>query len=263
MRCSGKTMQRPVLLMRPGAANKRLAAKFTDASLAVWAWPAFRIELPANTEQIEAALAEVALFDMVVIPSPAAVAAVSHWVREWPSRMVVATVGEGTARAVRAAWPDVEVLSPEGDARTSGSEALWELVEERGVPARVLFLRGQTGREWLPEHFARGGADVKIVCAYVRVPIELDSEQVHALREAVSGPAPVLYITSSDAVDALMRAFKVVPGAREWLTRGAAVTIHPRVEARLREAGFANIRLTGANEDEVYRSLLEAAVSLP
>lgn len=244
--------KRPVILMRPGEANNRLAQKLEREGHRVWRWPAFRIELPENAEMVEAQLSDLTGVDMVILPSPSAVAAVAHWVRSWPEHVTLATVGEGTARVIRAAWGEhVKLLYPKGDAAHSGSEALWALVEKTGAPARVLFLRGQTGREWLPEHFAAMGSDVIKLCAYVRVPIELTEEQIKDVTQSIFGPSPIVYITSTDAVDALMRAIRVVPGGRDWLVNGVAVTIHPRVTVRLREAGFTKIEIAGVDDENV------------
>ena len=192
---------------------------------------------------VEAQLADLTGVDMVILPSPSAVAAVAHWVRSWPEHVTLATVGEGTARVIRAAWGEnVKLLYPKGDAAHSGSEALWALVEKTGAPARVLFLRGQTGREWLPEHFAAMGSDVIKLCAYVRVPIELTEEQIKDVTQSIFGPSPIVYITSTDAVDAL---------GRDWLVNGVAVTIHPRVTKRLKEAGFTKIEIAGVDDENV------------
>ena len=117
---------RPLILMRPGEANNRLAARLESAGGEVWRWPAFAIRLPDETELLERRLANLSDVEMVVLPSPSSVAAVAHWVRRWPDHVVLATVGEGTARAIRAAWgEDVRLLYPEGEAERSGSEALW------------------------------------------------------------------------------------------------------------------------------------------
>lgn len=252
---------RPLILMRPGEANNRLAARLESAGGEVWRWPAFAIRLPDETEQLERRLANLSDVEMVVLPSPSSVAAVAHWVRRWPDHVVLATVGEGTARAIRAAWgEDVRLLYPEGEAERSGSEALWRLVFQSGAPSRVLFLRGQTGREWLPEQFRRIGSDVEVHCAYVRVPLELSAHEAERLGRALSGPAPIVYITSTDAVEVLLHAVRVVPAARTWLLSGAALTIHPRVSARLAEAGFARIEVTSPDDSAVelhIRGMLE------
>ena len=41
-------LQRPVILMRPGEANNRLANKLQKEGITSWRWPAFRIELPTQ-----------------------------------------------------------------------------------------------------------------------------------------------------------------------------------------------------------------------
>lgn len=253
--------EHPIILMRPGAANDRLADRLEAEGLEVWRWPAFTIDLPgaADAERVAKRLENLDDVEMVVLPSPASVAAVAHWVREWPEHVTLATVGEGTARVIRAAWgDDVKLLYPEGDAEHSGSEALWELVMARGAPSRVLFLRGQTGREWLPSQFRSIGSDVVTLCAYVRVPLELSSTDLRTLLLATVGPSPVVYITSTDAVDALMHAVRPVTGACSWLVRGTAITIHPRVVRRLEEAGFKKIVVTSTDDETVRRHILES-----
>ena len=228
-----RTTSRPVILMRPGEANNRLAELLEAQGIHAVRWPAFSIELPEETDQITERLSNLDDVEMVVLPSPASVAAAAHWVREWPEHITLATVGEGTARVIRAAWgPKVKLIYPEGDASHSGSEALWPLVQAHGAPSRVLFLRGQTGREWLPEQFRRIGSDVVVLSTYI--------------------------LTSTDAVDVLMHAVRPVPNARMWITRGKALTIHPRVESRLREAGFQSIELTSPDENEVIARIRES-----
>ena len=147
---SVENKQRPVILTRPGAANDRLADLLeADGVEKVWRWPAFTITLPEDQDIVSDRFAHLDDVQMVVMASPAAVAAVAHWVRRWPEHITLATVGEGTAKVIKAAWgDDVKVLFPKGDAEHSGSEALFALVKKTGVPMRVLIARGQTGREW-------------------------------------------------------------------------------------------------------------------
>lgn len=247
-------LQQPVILMRPGEANNRLADVLKKDGIDSWRWPAFGIELPGkdDCDVVQNRLANLDDVEMVILPSPASVAAVAHWVREWPEHITLATVGEGTAKVIRAAWgPDVKLIYPSGDAENSGSEALWEILKNRGAPSRVLFLRGQTGREWLPEQFRSIGSDVVTLCAYVRVPLELTMQQRRELMLASQGPSPIIYITSTDAVDALFHAIRPVPDVRDWLTQGVAITLHPRVVRRLQEAGFTHIEVTTTDDESV------------
>ena len=119
------------------------------------------------------------------------------------------------------------------------------------IPRRVLIARGQTGREWLAQQLIELGADVEKITAYVRVPIELTPQQVDELSLAVSGPSPIIYITSSDSVATLLHAIRPVPEARDWFLQGTALTIHPRCADRLHEAGFARVEITSADDQAV------------
>lgn len=253
----------PVILMRPGAANDRLAAKLKADGIEAWCWPAFTITLPEDQELVAQRLAHLDDVDMVVLASPAAVAAVAHWVQEWPEHITLATVGEGTARVIRAAWgDDVPVIFPKGDAEQSGSEALFDLLKHTQIPRRVLIARGQTGREWLAEQLTQLGADVEKLAAYVRVPIELSTQQIEDLQKAIHGPSPIIYITSSDSVATLLHAIRPVPGARKWFLHGAAVTIHPRCAERLREAGFVHVEITGTLDERVREHIVSNLLRL-
>jgi len=251
-----RRIHQPVILMRPGAANVRLAQALELEGISAWQWPAFRITLPEDQEPVSERLSHLEDFDMVVLASPAAVAAVAHWVREWPPHITLATVGEGTARAIRAAWgDDIPVLYPRGEAENSGSEALFALMKKGKIPSRVLIARGQTGREWLSEQLNALGADVEKLAAYARVPLELQPEQIDQLKKAVAGPSPIVYVTSSDAVATLLHAIRPVPEARDWFVRGVAITIHPRCAERLKEAGFSHVDITGTDDSRVIQSV--------
>ena len=157
-----RTTSRPVILMRPGEANNRLAELLEAQGIHAVRWPAFSIELPEETDHITERLSNLDDVEMVVLPSPASVAAAAHWVREWPEHITLATVGEGTARVIRAAWgPKVKLIYPEGDASHSGSEALWPLVQAHAF-ASALFARADRTRvapRTVPPHRERcGGA---------------------------------------------------------------------------------------------------------
>lgn len=67
---------RPVILTRPGAANDRLADLLEADGLTVWRWPAFTITLPEDQALVAERFAHLDDVEMVVMASPAAVAAV-------------------------------------------------------------------------------------------------------------------------------------------------------------------------------------------
>ena len=248
--------QKPIILMRPGAANERLAERLGKRGMNIWKWPAFTILPPQAPERVQERLLNLDNFDMVLLASPAAVAASAVYVKQWPQHITLATIGSGTARVIRAAWGEhTPVLYPEGETFESGSERLFELLKSRGFPSRVLIVRGQVGREWLREQLLAHGTDVEVLTAYQRAPLELSSAELEKLQFSISGPAPIVYLTSTDSVGVLMHAVKTVPGALEWIQKGFVLTIHPRPKAQLEEVGFRNVALVSAKDERVQQAI--------
>ena len=106
--------QHPVILTRTGAVNQRLALRFSKLGFRTFAWPAFTIRLPEDETPVVKRFSDLSDIDLVLLVSPASVAAVAHWVDHWPSHVTLATVGEGTARVARAAWGEsVPIIYPE------------------------------------------------------------------------------------------------------------------------------------------------------
>mgnify|MGYP002310651800 CR=1 FL=1 len=153
-------------------------------------------------------------------------------------------------------------ITYEAGAIISRSEALMAELRKRGIPSRVLICRGQTGREWLSEELLSEGADVQKLMCYERLPLQLTVQQEDELREAMKGPAPVTYITSSEAIVSLLRAVHPVEGAWEWITSGAVVVIHPRSESKVLEAGFHLVRMSSPIDDEVEKNVIACAEGL-
>ena len=67
--------QKPIILMRPGAPNDRLAERLGKLGMNVWKWPAFTILPPEEPERVKERLSDLTNFDMVLLASPSAVAA--------------------------------------------------------------------------------------------------------------------------------------------------------------------------------------------
>jgi uroporphyrinogen-III synthase len=255
---------RPFIVTRPAAAGRALtdslAARGCDAR---WL-PAFEIGPAPDPARAAAVLARLADFDLALFVSPAAVRAAACLLgelpgaRDWPAATAVGAVGPGTAAAIRAhlrgGWPAL-VAPAAGDAADSGdneadtgSEAYWQaqLAHERATGARarrVLILRAAQGRDWLQQHFAQAGAEVVPLAVYAREPRGWSAEDAAWVAARAGGPAPVLVVTSSEAVDSVIAAAQAADAAGaalDWLRRGRALALHPRIVARLRTAGFGD-----------------------
>ena len=82
--------QKPIILMRPGAPNDRLAERLAKLGMNVWKWPAFTILPPEEPERVKERLSDLTKFDMVLLASPSAVAASAVYVKKWPEHITLA-----------------------------------------------------------------------------------------------------------------------------------------------------------------------------
>jgi uroporphyrinogen-III synthase len=259
------SVARPFLVTRPAAAGRALAAALAARGVDARWLPAFALGPAPDPEQAAATLARLADFDLALFVSPAAVRATAELLgpRAWPAGTAIGAVGPGTRDAVAAhlrfaegAAPTVivpatapaatEADAAEGDAAT-GSEAYWQAQraheQASGTrPRRVLVLRAEQGRDWLQARFAQAGAQVTLLAVYARRALLWSAEDASWVATRVGGVAPVLVVTSSEAVDSLCAAAMAADAsgaALRWLQRGHALALHPRIVERLQAAGFA------------------------
>ena len=204
-------------------------------------------------------------WDVVVFVSPSAVLAFegedqSSDLSPWPDAVAVATVGPGTFEALTSAGlpRSVRCFAPKQapwDARS-----LLDSIREEGVkPGRVLVVGGATsGTDWAAE-FQSMGISCDWLTAYRSQPCEPDGGVVAQLDDLCSSQtAWVGVVTQSSTPEALNRlASNWTLSAQRWMHAQPMLTIHPRIEQTLIDAGFhATQRIPpGA-------SALDAALSL-
>lgn len=189
------------------------------------------IETQALPEAQATARAQAAQADWVFFTSSAAVDALfggDDWA--WPAQATALCVGPGTAAALRAAGV-TRLLCPPDDAPQFDSETLWPLLRPRLQPcARVLWLRGDGGRDWLIEQLREAGAAVDPLAVYTRRAPELDAAARTELQAWLGQPLLWLF-SSGEAVGHLQALARV-----DW-PRLRALATHPRIAERLAALG--------------------------
>lgn len=177
--------------------------------------------------------------------------------------------GPGTARVLAHALqglglPVDRIDSPPVDAAQFDSEHLWPVVRPQlGPGSRVLVVRGRTlgqpdapegglaghGRDWLLARCREAGAQVDVVVAYERRPVEPDLAVLRPLA-AMHSPGSVWLLSASESVGAL-------PGREagvDW-SGACAVVTHPRIGEAARALGFGRVVQTRPLLPEVLRVL--------
>ncbi len=254
--------RRLVLVTRPGASGRRLSAQLRAGGEsaridALW-WPAFELRPAAEREVLRRRLQGLDRYDLVVLVSPGAVEALAGLFEgRWPTATRLAAVGQATLQSACATLPGAaEAPRVAPAAAESGSEGLWEALALGPPPRRVLIVRAESGREWLADRLREAGAEVESLAAYQRLEHAPSALQWAALRSAVAaGTAPVLAVSSSEAVEVLERQFADLPGLPALLRQQAALAVHPRVAAALVAAGFGRVAVVAMQCEAMLAAL--------
>jgi len=259
-----------ILITRPQEPGRLLAARLRAAGCdALW-WPAFDLLPPEDEAALQACAARVADFDLVIfvsVPAVQAFGAALAAVRpgaEWPAQIAIAAVGGATAAAVRSALPGAErarLICPPGEAAAEGgSEALWSALQDvPPAPRRVLLVRAQRGRDWLIEKLQGAGAQVEQLAAYRRVSHVPGPAAWGALRAARGAGATLsLLFTSTEAIAAIGQQAWEEERLAPWRAQAVALCVHARIQAKVRAAGYADVRTCDADPQSVRAALAEA-----
>ncbi len=234
---------RPILVMKPGRAGEKLCQDLISEGVcpeSVHLWSAFTMKVPENSGEIARILIKAAQKQIpIVIVSPSAVEILHGYLPFWPKGTILATVGSGTAEAIRHYWgAEPEILQPDGSVKESGSEALFELLVKKGLTEEVVIARGQTGRDFLKDSLTKLGCRVQVLTVYLRIPFSAKSKDKDWVD--TEGPTPVVYLTSTDSVDILLKNCDTEE-QRTWFKRGNVLTIHPRIETHLKDLNFESV----------------------
>jgi uroporphyrinogen-III synthase len=253
-----------LVITRPGEAGRALADELQRGGQPALWLPAFEFGPAPDAAAASAVLAQLASFDLAIFVSPQAVRATAGLLAgRWPAGTAIAAVGAGTRAALEVALPGASaarLLVPPADEQSggSGSESLWPVLQAmQPPPRRVLLLRAQGGREWLAERLQAAGAVVAPLAVYSRLPFEPPAELRSRLAAAAASGIASL-ISSSDAVDALLSMLAGAPEVLRAMRAGPALATHPRIAARLRAAGFANVACCAPDAASIRAALGEA-----
>lgn len=255
--------RRPIIVTRAGEAGAALADSLQKAGEDVLWLPAFSISAPPDERHVTAVLGRLADYQLAVFVSPAAVEATADRITAWPRGVALAAVGDGTRRALlaRIRGADRATLhapaTGDTDGEGGGSEALWRVLQPSiGPLQRALILRAENGREWLSEQLMAAGVVVESVAVYSRRVADVPPAAVARLRDwHARNRFGVLVVTSSEGVDAVVGQVEPVTGP-EWIRAALALASHERIAARLRTAGFPDVKVVPLDADSIRKATL-------
>lgn len=204
---------------------------------------------PAQDQQaLHKRISRLAQFDLAIFISPNAVhygMAAIRATGELPQNLKIATVGQGSAKALREMGIS-EVIAPTERFDSEGLLALPELQDVAGW--RVLILRGDGGRELLGDTLKARGATVEYAACYRRSKPQQD---IAALLDAAPD---ALTVTSSEALEHL---WQMLDDAQRDRACGLPLFVpHPRIAELAQRQGWRRVLPTGAGDDGLLSALI-------
>jgi len=187
-------------------------------------------------------------WDLVIFVSPGAVAAFQGQAGlvDWPDAISVATVGPGTLEALETAGLASSVRRIAPTRAPWDASALLASMREEGVkPRRVLVVCGATSRtDWSSELQSLGAA-LDVLTAYQSQPCAPDPAAIDRWQSLCAREhAWVGVVTQTQTAEALNRVAQPWhPREQQWMHAQAFLTIHPRIQQSLHQAGFGAVRL--------------------
>jgi len=186
-------------------------------------------------------------FDLAIFISPNAVQYGMAAIRaagEIPASLKIATVGQGSAKALRE-MGITNVIAPVERFDSEGLLALPELQDVAGW--RVLILRGDGGRELLGDTLRARGATVEYAACYRRSKPQQDTAVL------LDAAPDALTVTSSEALDYLWQ--MLGDAQREGLCGIPLFVPHKRIAELAQRQGWRQVRLTDAGDDGLLFAL--------
>jgi uroporphyrinogen-III synthase len=240
-----------VLVTRPEHQAFELNHAVAEAGGIPVSFPVLTIEaLPKNS--VEQQLGDLAGADIAIFVSANAVEHGLGFISNPLTR--IAAVGPATARALRSAGREVDIVPERG----FDSEHLLEEPELNDVSGKhICIVRGEDGRELLAATLRERGARVSYLPVYRRCAVKHSAERLAELEaDWRSGRINRVVAMSVASLDSLVASLPDY--CRESLKSMPIVTPSPRVQQRCEELGIGNPAIVsdGPQASAIIRALI-------
>lgn len=250
-------MHRPVILTRPIAQAEPLADRIRALGREVEVLPLLEISPLPDQAPLRNVLASLATYHLVAFVSPNAIDAAFAHIASWPEGLRAAVVGEGSRQALLAKGVPASQIASPADPAHSDTEHLLQVLDLPALRgARVLLVRGESGRELMADSFRAAGAEVTVLPAYRRAVPELTPALAQRLPALLAADADWI-ITSSEALRGLAGLLRQLNSANlvASMQHQHLIVPHSRIADTAREMGCQNVTLTGSGDERVLAAL--------
>lgn len=236
-----------ILVTRPRDQALQLAKDIEQAGGIPLLFPLLEIKQVPDMQVLQEQILRLSQADLAIFISPNAVKYGMAAIRATgglPSELSIATVGQGSANALREQGVADVIVPAE---RFDSEGLLAQLPDVAGW--RVMIFRGDGGRELLGDTLKARGAMVEYVTCYHRSKLQLD------VGELLNADA--ITVTSSEALSHLWQ----IPDDlnRKILCDRPLFVPHPRIAGLARGQGWTDVYQTASGDDGLLSGLLEWA----
>lgn len=172
---------------------------------------------------------------------------------EWPSHIKLALIGGGSeAFLSQSSLNPKLVIKPANEAQWD-SEGLLEsllLSKTNWALQKVLFIKGDGGREWLANQLAEIGAQIEQISLYSRGPLSLEDDYWQKLlqfinipknTQEIAYPQFIWLMTSSQACEYLQQGLNQLGLQEKILNQSVALATHEKIAQKAHEIGFSKV----------------------
>lgn len=247
-----------VIITRPRAQGQGLAQAVAALGRTPVLLPLLEIAPLADQSALAAALAGLERYALVAFVSPNAVDAAFAHIQQWPRRVALAVLGEGSRAALARHGLDpsnATILGPLDPTRSDSENLLASLDLAALAGQRVLIVRGESGRELMADGFRAAGAEVTVVPAYRRSVPPLTPQLAADLRALLATPNDWI-ITSSEALRGLFDLLRRLGDVFvEQMQQQHVIVPHARIAATAQALGLAQVTLTGSGDERLLAAI--------
>jgi uroporphyrinogen-III synthase len=237
-----------IVVTRPRDQAAQLARSIEQAGGIPLLFPLLDITAVQDTRELNQQISRLAQFDLAIFISPNAVnygIAAIRAVSKIPQTLRIATVGQGSAKALRELGI-ADVIAPTAHFDSEGLLALPELQNVAGW--QVMIFRGESGRELLGETLNARGAMVEYATCYRRSKPQLDASVL------LAAAPDAITVTSSEALGYLWQLLN--QSDRKALRNTPLFVPHARIAGLARDQGWAQVQVTASGDDGMLSALI-------
>jgi uroporphyrinogen-III synthase len=255
-----------VVITRPRQQAEPLARAVAALGREPVLLPLLEISPLADDAELRGVLAGLASYALVAFVSPNAIDAAFACIDAWPKGVDIAVVGEGSRAALarHGVGEHVRIHCPKDPAHSDSEHLLQALDLRQLTGRRVLVVRGEGGRELLPDALRAAGATVETVASYRRAVPGLSPELAARLSGLLARPNDWI-ITSSEALRGLVSLVERLEAAesglplQNQLRQQRLIVPHARIHETARALGFGRLVLTGSGDERLLAALQSQA----